>query len=207
MTDIITRYPKKNRHSEKKLYLDAALPPLAVQHIWYEMVRRKKWASLALVPVTDDIDVLEFAHGIGLMAVREPHDLIWVVNASNRADNQVTEHDLSVHGQEDSKFPYKFVDLPTLGVTTEKQLITAEWMLDKYSENENQNQNMRFVFAVNSVINNTSPISLCRKVDAVILCVRLGRTTFKDVRRTVEIIGQEQVLGSIVFKPKSKDSL
>ena len=201
MTSIIPRPRKKSRRGDRKLLLDAALPPLAMQHIWYEMARRREWTSLALVPTTDNISVLEFAHGIGLMAVREPHDLIWVVNASSKPNDQVTERDVNAPGQEERGFPYKFVDLQSLGVTPEKQLITAEMMIDKYAENEDEQ--MRFIFAVNSVLDNTYPISLCRKVDAVILCISLGRTSFKDVRRTVEIIGEEQIMGSIVLKPKS----
>ena len=154
---------------------------------------------MALVPVAEGIQTLGVAHAVGLMAVREPHDLIWVVNASSNDGSLIQPTDVTA--REDDGFPYKYVNLAELAVTQEKRLFTAERMLDKVVDRTQSNA--RFIVSVDSIVSNTHPITLCRMVDVVILCVVLGKTTFRAVKRTVEIIGREKVLGSIILRPSS----
>lgn len=197
---MTTKITKRNRYDQsQKLNLDAALPPLELQHVWYEMKKLPEWASVALVPVTDKMETLSIAHGLGLMAIREPHHTVWVVNASNASGNIVQPSDVNKPNEKD--FPYKFVNLADLGITKEKQLFTVERILEKLAEQEGVK--MRFIVAVDSIIDNTHPIALCRSVDGVILCTALEKTTFKAVRRAVEIIGREKIIGSIVLRPKA----
>ena len=196
----MTKIVKRNRRDpSKKLNLDAALPPLALQHAWYEMKKLHEWTSVAIVPVVETEETLRIAHGLGLMAIREPHDIVWVVNASSTSGDLVKPTD--VNTPEKKEFPYKFVNLSELGINQEKQLFTAERILEKLSEQSDMN--MRFIVAVDSIIENTHPIALCRSVDAVILCITLEKTPFKSVKRVVEIIGGEKIMGSIVLHPKA----
>jgi hypothetical protein len=183
---------------------DIALPSLALQHTWYEIKQKQEWSSMALVPVTDDVNTLNVAHGIGQMAVREPHDDIWVVNTSCSVGDPIIPNDDNAPNpsQQDNRFPYRYFDLNKLGIDQEKQIFTAQYMLDKLAERaENEVERMSFIFSVDSVINNTHPISLCRMVDVVILCIALGKTSLKSVQRTVEIIGKDRILGSIILRP------
>jgi hypothetical protein len=200
MANIINKISKESGQ-KKKLWLDAALPPLPLQHVWYEMKQQREWKSIALLPITDDIKTLGVAHSMGLMAVREPHNAIWVVNATGESPNGESPPDIDEDDTKNPSFPYKFVDLTSLGVTREKQLFTAERLLAEFSEEESES--MRFIFAVDSVLQRTHAISLCRTVDAVILCVALGHTSFKEVRRTIEIVGTSRIMGTVVIKPKS----
>lgn len=200
MDKIIKINQPGRQDGSKKLHLDAALPPLQIQHVWYEMKQKSEWHSIALVPVTDDISTLGVAHGIGLMAIREPHDAVWVVNASSGDVDHIRPADVNPSARTD-RFPYKFVNLGELGITPEKQLFTAERMLEKFAEQ--QGANMRFIFAVDSIIERTYTIPLCRTVDTVILCLALGMTSFKAVTRTVEIIGRERIMGSIILAPRA----
>ena len=178
------------------MVLDAALPPLKIQHIWFEMKKQQQWRSVALVPLSDSIRVLGLAHCLGLMAVREPHDLVWIVNASSESGDQVKPEEVSSERGEDAAFPYKFVNLDELGINKEKQLVTAERMLEKFQSQDDLRG--KVIFVVDSLLGTTHGISLCRAVDKVILCVALKQTSFKSVRRTIEIIGREKIMGSIV---------
>ncbi len=195
----------KRGQYNKKLNLDAALPSVELQHVWYEIKKRQGWASIALVPVDDEIQTLDIAHSLGLMAIRELHDVVWVVNASS-ARNNIKPSDVSAPG--DDRYPYNYKDLSDLGINKEKQLFTAEQILNRFAqqkdEEEDEGAAMSLIFSVDSILNNTHVIPLCRSVDGVILCIELGTTTIKSVRRTVEIIGNDSILGSIVLKRKSR---
>lgn len=185
--------------TSRKLHIDSALPPLELQHVWYDIKQQRDWRSIVVLPVTDDIETLGVAHGLGLMAVREPHDLIWVVNASRRVHDPIHPADENASSQNNDAFPYRYVDLAELGINNEKQLLTAQYMLDKLTQEKHAK--MSFIFSVDAIVNNTHPIPLCRTVDAVILCIALGKTSTKNVRRTVEIIGKDRILGSIILRP------
>lgn len=183
----------------------SALPPLPLQLIWYEMKHLRKWRSMALVPVTNDIQTLGLAHGIGLMAVRELYDIVWVVNASSAKRDDAPpgfEHGFS---PDDNAFPYKYVDLTKLDIDGEKQLIAAKHMLEELSEQEHVK--MSFIFTVDAITSNPHSIPLCHTVDAVILCMALEKTSFKIARRTMEIIGRDRILGSILLRPATKGNL
>lgn len=194
-----TKIQVRTRGTPRKLHIDTALPPLALQHVWYEMKQQREWRSVALVPVTDDIKTLAVAHGLGLMAVREPHDVIWVVNASSGVYDPIRPADENAPSQNNDAFPYKYVDLAELGINQEKQLVTAQYMLYKLAKEKHAK--MSFIFSVDAIVNKTHPIPLCRTVDAVILCIALGKSSSKNVRRTVEIIGRDRILGSIILRP------
>jgi len=195
MTKIVKR--SRRESDSRKINLDAALPPLTLQHTWYEMKKHREWSSLAIVPVTETVETLRIAHGLGLMAIRDHLDNVWVVNASSVEGDLVKASDVAVPGGND--FPYKFFDLSDLGINQERQLFTVARILEKVADQEHMNS--RVIVAVDSIIQNTHPIALCRSVDAVILCITLGETTLKSVRRVVEIIGKEQIIGSIVLRP------
>lgn len=176
---------------------NAALPPLSLQHTWYEMKKHREWTSLAILPVTETVETLRIAHGLGLMALRDHPDTVWVINASSVEGDLVKASDIAVPGETD--FPYKFLDLSDFGINQEKQLFTVARILEKVADQGHMNS--RLIITVDSIIHNTHPIALCRSVDAVILCITLGKTTLNSVRRVVEIIGKEQIIGSIVLHP------
>jgi hypothetical protein len=62
----------------------------------------------------------------------------------------------------------------------------------------------RVLIALRSVGENPTAALIAREVDAVVLCVQLGRTEMKAAERTIDEIGRDRVLGSIVVRDAKK---
>jgi hypothetical protein len=59
----------------------------------------------------------------------------------------------------------------------------------------------RVVFATRSITENLATIRLARAADAVILCVSIGSTSIGSAAETIEQIGKERFLGSMLIHP------
>lgn len=62
-------------------------------------------------------------------------------------------------------------------------------------------QGSRMIFATRSASANLATVPLARAADCAILCVSPGLTSLGTARDTVEQIGQEHFLGSLVVRP------
>jgi hypothetical protein len=60
----------------------------------------------------------------------------------------------------------------------------------------------RLFIALGSVTENPTAVPLACIADRVLLCVALGTTTKKAALRTIEAIGRERFLGTIVVDPR-----
>ena len=63
---------------------------------------------------------------------------------------------------------------------------------------------MRLVVSLRSVFENPTSAPIARETDAVVVCIALGETKFKQVEETLAAVGRERVVGSIVLRPKRK---
>jgi hypothetical protein len=57
----------------------------------------------------------------------------------------------------------------------------------------------RVLISIDSVLSNPLAIGVAQAADAVVLCVRKGRTKIAAARRTIELIGRERFVGSVVL--------
>jgi hypothetical protein len=60
------------------------------------------------------------------------------------------------------------------------------------------------MIALRSMTENPTVVPVARAVDAVILCVQLGATDIKSSRKTVDAIGRDRFLGTIVIDKDGK---
>ncbi len=184
--------------------LDVELPPLEIQHAWFQITHRSDWNSIVLIPASDDIQTIGLAHAFGQMAVRDPHDDIWVVNTGSGSNKAFEKFDPKFLQFKSSAYPYKLFDLGKFDIPPEAVKYAAEELLTRRDNAEPQQ--IRVIFAVDSLLNQTHTISLCRQVDKVVLCAALGRTQLESARRIVEIVGKEKVLGCVAFRPSVESS-
>jgi hypothetical protein len=61
----------------------------------------------------------------------------------------------------------------------------------------------RVFIALRSVIENPASASLARAVDAAVLCVEIGTTDLRSAQKTIEAIGRERFLGTILVSSQS----
>lgn len=62
------------------------------------------------------------------------------------------------------------------------------------------------VVALRSIFENPTVVPVARAVDAAVLCVQIGVTKISDSRKTVEAIGRDRFLGTIIIPTSSSES-
>jgi hypothetical protein len=62
----------------------------------------------------------------------------------------------------------------------------------------------RAILALRSIFENPTAIPLAKAVDGVILCVGLGKTRMAQAEKTVDEIGRERFIGTIILDPKAR---
>ena len=63
----------------------------------------------------------------------------------------------------------------------------------------------RLVFATRSIRQNMATIPLARATDGAILCVSMGSTSMRLAGETIEQIGKDRFIGSILVRPSSDE--
>jgi hypothetical protein len=66
-------------------------------------------------------------------------------------------------------------------------------------------QGERVVVVLDSLLTHPASLPLALAADGVLLCVALGETEFGAARKTMEYVGHERFVGSVIF-PKAKKS-
>lgn len=198
------------RHAANDL-ATGPLPPVDVQHTWFRVARARAWSSLAIVPIHEKLSGLRLAKGLGQMAGTEPGSRVLVVDASIRAckpqgrsrnplDTPAGLDDLGSILSENPEGRFDFMDfsmLPAEDATRALQL--APQLLDYVSATD-ANRYTTVIVSVDSPLHQTRSIPVARAADAVIICVSLGNTSFRDTREVIEMVGRERVIGSIAVK-------
>ncbi len=62
----------------------------------------------------------------------------------------------------------------------------------------------RVIIALRSIFENPTTVPIAREADAVLLCIGLGKTKFKSAEKTIDEIGRDRLVGSIVLRPAKK---
>ena len=70
---------------------------------------------------------------------------------------------------------------------------------------EHADTGARVVIALRSIFENPTAAPVARDADAVVLCVSLGKTTFRSAEQTIKEIGRERILGSIILGTNRKN--
>lgn len=64
----------------------------------------------------------------------------------------------------------------------------------------------RVVFATGSIKENLATVPLARAADGVVLCVSIGATMLGSIEETIEQIGKERFLGSILVRGSARNA-
>jgi hypothetical protein len=64
----------------------------------------------------------------------------------------------------------------------------------------------RLVVALQSIFENPTTAPVAKQTDAVVLCIAMGATRFKDAEETIAAVGRDRVIGSIVLRPRARKS-
>jgi hypothetical protein len=67
-------------------------------------------------------------------------------------------------------------------------------------------QGARVVFATRSVSTNLSTVPIARAADCALLCVSLGSTSLASIKDTIEQVGREHFLGSLLVQASTRSA-
>lgn len=189
----------------------AVLPSREVQHAWFELTRARPWRSVALVPVEDQISTLPLAYEMAQMASLDPRNKVLVVNATGVVGDPRAVSSAPVAspqaGAHVGAVPaaggkYMVLDCAKLGLDDAAVgMVEIPKLVDDMRSGVGPYTML--IVATGSVLVRPASVSSARSVDTVVLCVTLSVTSFNDAQRSIELVGEENVAGTIAIRPKN----
>ncbi len=179
------------------------LPPLELQHVWFDLARNDRWRSLAVVPTDPATPTLPVAHAFARMASLNPQSHVLLVDATPRGPLLGQKRPLAgTIASQVKQFPqanYDFLDASSLGLNDAEVAHLYIPQLLEYIASGTGRYN-KVLIAVGSLLQHARSIPVARAVDAVLLNVGVGTSRLPDVNRTVEIVGRDRVMGSLTVE-------
>ena len=182
------------------------LPSREVQHAWFELTRSRPWRSVALVPVDDIGSSVGLAYELAQMASLDPRTKLLVINAATIMNEAFGSMAPGANGGPASTpvahGKYWLLDCAKQGLDDSTVgMVEVPRYLEQMRTGEGP-FNM-IIVASNSVLASPAAVSISRSVDAVVICASLGTTSFADARRSIELVGEENIAGSIALRPRA----
>jgi hypothetical protein len=178
------------------------MPPLELQHVWFDLNRRDDWHSLAVVPVGRRASALAVAHAFARMASLSPSSRVLVVDASPGVARATGEPLIDSMANAVTRFPgasFDFLDATALGLNEgELSHIYVPQLLNYISSDDGRHN--KVIIALGDLVRNAQSIPIARNVDAALLVVEVGVAHTYDVKRVVEIIGRSRVRGAVAVE-------
>lgn len=184
-----------------------------LQHAWYELTRGRSFTSLTLVPVEEGAQTLVLAQELAALAARDPRQRVLVINATGTPTMRAPSgKDATVMpGREcftqNNIIPvaqgrFGLLDCARLNMDEATVgMVEVPRYIDEVREGKSPFT--MILVATNSPISRPACVANARAADAVVLCVTVGRTSMADGRRALELVGEENVAGSIAFRARS----
>jgi len=172
------------------------------QELWLTLARRD-WASMALVPVDQGGSVERVAHALAEVGRRLSQDPVTAISPN------ALEYGTAMALADIPSFVGRHRLAGTNGWPT-VDLSRAEVHESTAEEEEDPEPNQatqalavrstaRLVISLPPVVSEPLGLATTQTVDMVLVCLELGRTRLADARRTLKLIGREQVAGCLLL--------
>lgn len=82
--------------------------------------------------------------------------------------------------------------------------ITASGIADAIAaagRGEGVPENLQVIIALPPVLDDPLGVAIAHASDAAVLCVEMGKSRLKSARKTIELVGRERFVGSILLRP------
>ncbi|MGZ6123377.1 MAG: hypothetical protein ACXWLR_00355 [Myxococcales bacterium] len=158
------------------------LPSRDLQELWFA-TRRRDWRTLVVVPAAQgNTSALPIAKALGEVGGFIRMSPVRVINAEGLDLNKIASLVMDMTGNASSSM----------------------WTMNSPGGNpsagwEPAARTDATIVALESVVVNPLVLPVALAADAVLLCVEVGRTELAAARHTVELIGRERIIGSVVI--------
>lgn len=185
------------RRNAAQLVQNDPLPPrpnVAVQRLWFSLTRDSRWRSLLVLPVGPEISAQRMALGLTKMACYEAPGRVLLVDArlsvESAGPSAVDGEPWPVVHHLPSFDVVKLSALPP-GHLDELLRRSDEWL----AALDNLGVHRRRILVVDTILEETRTIPLCRMSDRVLLLVKLGHSLGDDAKRIIDLLGRERIAG------------
>jgi hypothetical protein len=139
---------------------------LELERIWFS-AQALEWRSLALVPASDGVGVVQLASAFSALGFRDRGESIGVADLR---------------------------DVPSPNLRGPVEII--RWHVRRGE---------RVILALSPCSSSAATVPLVRAADCAILCVALGATRITEANETVEQVGGDAFIGTVLVRPDAAD--
>ncbi|RYF09148.1 MAG: hypothetical protein EOO40_07420 [Deltaproteobacteria bacterium] len=183
------------------------LPSQAIQHAWFELTRTRPWRSVALIAADERTATLSLAMELSQMASLDPRNRVLLLNATGHSDllgNRPNGGFAAPGGSNAvpaAQGKYWILDCAKMGMD---EATAGMVEVPKHTDQLRQGQSAytMLLIATNALLSSPAAVSAARSADTTVICVTLGHTSFTDAKRCVELVGEENVAGTIAIRPR-----
>lgn len=169
-----------------------------IYELWFTLARRQ-WRSLVLVPTDTGMSVAEFATALAEVGSRLRDSPVTAVVAEDMSYESARNLS-NVHG-----LIAESANRWLLGsIEAEAKVTLAVKEADDAGPSVPGPRPMspfgQVVIAIRSVLEQPLGVAVAQAADAVVLCVALGGSRMKSARRTLQLVGPERVVGTLLLR-------
>ncbi len=167
------------------------LPSRELQELWFA-TRRREWNSLVVVPASPGSSALHIAQALGEVGGAIRMSPVQVVNAEGMDLDRIALLVLDINGEAQPELKGSVWTMASASVSP------GGW---DAPAGRSAPAARAIIIAIEAVAENPLVLPLALAADAVLLCVELGRTRLADTRHTVELIGRDRIIGTVLLHP------
>jgi hypothetical protein len=158
------------------------LPSRDLQELWFA-TRRREWRTLVVMPASGGTSALPIAKALGEVGGFIRMSPVQVIQAE---------------GMDLGKIASLVIDINSAATS-------AAWTMNAPMARApgGWEPSVRLdatIVALDPVVSNPLVLPVALAADAVLLCVELGTTQLEAARRTIELVGRDRIIGSVVIK-------
>jgi hypothetical protein len=166
------------------------LPSRELQELWFA-TRRCEWQSLVVVPASPGSSALQIAQPLGEVGSAIRMSPVQVVNAEGMDLDRIAMLVMDISGEVQAEVKGSVWTSGSAGASP------GGWDVPGGRATP---QRRATIIAIEAVAENPLILPLALAADAVLLCVELGWTRLDDARHTVELIGRDRIIGSVLMR-------
>lgn len=178
------------RDASARAGANRGLPSREFQELWFA-TRRRDWKSLVVVPASPGSSVLHIARSLGEVGGAIRMSPVQVVNAEGMDLDQIARLVLDISGETQAE------------VSAEAK--GSAWTSGSGGWDATAGRGAptarATIIAIEAVAENPLILPLALAADGVLLCVEIGRTRLDDAQHTIELIGRDRLVGTVLLDP------
>ena len=159
------------------------LPSREVQELWFA-TRRRPWISLCVVPAAPGMSVVPLAETLASVGQLLTPTGIRLIKAEGMNLEQIA----------------RIVMEMTLPETPASSVWTSTPQRGGHAVSAAPN-GTPLIIAIESVVSNPLALAVTLACDVVLLCIELGKTDLASARHSVDLLGREHIVGTVLIEP------